>query len=169
VSVVAVSAGESPTSKTRALANVVLDAAGGGELFDLSELSADGLLGRSPDPAVEAAVRAASEADILILASPVYRATVSGAMKGFLDRFATDGLRGTVVVLAATAAAPQHYLALDTGGRALVASLAGLTVPTVVYGTSADFEDGKPTSVLAATAARAAAEAVALAGRLPRP
>ena len=164
---VAVSGGESSNSKTTALAAAVLDAAGGGRLIDLTELGAEGLLGRAPDPDVEQAVKAAAAADVLVLASPVYRATVSGAVKAFLDRFPTDGLAGTVVVLAATASASQHYLSLDTSGRALVASLGGLTVPTVVYGTSADFVDGRPGPALAAVVERAATEAVALAGRVP--
>ncbi len=143
MSLVAVHAGESETSRTRALAVAALELGGGGELIELSALSADGLLGRAPDPAVDAAVAAASGAATLVLASPVYRATVSGALKAFLDRFATSALAGTAVVLAATAAVPQHYLSLDTSGRALVASLDGWTVPTVVYATSADIVDGK--------------------------
>jgi FMN reductase len=143
MSLVAVHAGESETSRTRALAVAALELGGGGELIELSALSADGLLGRASDPAVDAGVAAASGASTLVLASPVYRATVSGAMKAFLDRFATGALAGTAVVLAATAAVPQHYLSLDTSGRALVASLDGWTVPTVVYATSADIVDGK--------------------------
>ena len=161
--VVAISGGESPSSKTRALSVALLDAAGGGRLFDLSELPADGLLGRAQDDAVDEAVQAAQAAGVLIIASPVYRATVSGAVKGFLDRFPAEGLRGVAVVLAATAAVPQHYLSLDTSGRALVASLGGLTVPTVVYGTSADFVEGVPGPSLTDLVDRAAAEAVALA------
>jgi FMN reductase len=165
-SVVAVSGGESAASKTRALAAALLDAAGGGELIDLSELSADGLLGRAPDPAVEAAVLRASAADVLVIASPVYRATVSGAMKGFLDRFPPEALRGSVVVLAATAAIPEHFLTLDTSGRALVASLGGLSTPTVVYATSDGFVDGAPGPDLLDLVGRAAHEALALAGWL---
>jgi hypothetical protein len=45
--------------------------------------------------------------------------------------------------LVATAASPAHYLALDTGFRAVVASLEGWSVPTVVYATPADFDDDK--------------------------
>jgi FMN reductase len=163
---VAVSAGETATSKTRALAVAALEAAGGGQLVELRDLSADGLLGRTDDPEVAAAVEAATSASILVLASPVYRATVTGALKSFLDRFPTDGLRSTAVVLMATAASPRHYLSLDTGGRALVASLAGWTVPTVVYATGDDFEDGAPGATARASIERAVAEAVALtAGR----
>ncbi len=164
---VAVSAGESPASKTRALAEALLDAVGdagvgpvgGRRHIDLSELGAEGLLGRVRDPAVDDAVRAASRADVLVLASPIYRATVSGPMKCFLDRFPTDGLRGVAVVLAASAAAPQHFLALDTGARALVASLGGMALPTVVFATSADFVDGAPGPALLELIDRAGAEA----------
>jgi hypothetical protein len=42
----------------------------------------------------------------------------------------------------------DHYLALDTGGRALIASLDGLVVPKVVYAVSADFVDGEPRAEL---------------------
>jgi FMN reductase len=162
VTTVAVSAGETATSKTRALATAALDAAGGGQLVELRDLSADGLLGRTDDPAVAAAVKAASEASVLILASPIYRATVTGAMKSFLDRFATDALRSTAVILMATAGSPLHFLSLDTSGRALVASLAGWSVPTVVYATGADFVDGAPGPALTATIEQAVAEARSL-------
>ena len=140
---VAVSAGESPSSKTTALVAAVI-AEHGGRLIELSGLSADGLLGRNDDPAVAEAVAAAASADVLIVATPVYRATYTGAMKGFFDRFEPDALKDTAVVLCATAIIPEHFLSLDTGGRALVASLGGWTVPTVVYATRDDFADGAP-------------------------
>jgi FMN reductase len=168
MSLVAVHAGESASSRTRALAVAALELGGGGELVELSQLSADGLLGRSADPQVEAAVAAASNASILVLASPVYRATVSGALKAFLDRFATGALAGTAVILAATAATPAHYLSLDTNGRALVASLEGWTVPTVVYATAADIVDGELAPGLHDRLTRALAEAALVAnGRRP--
>jgi FMN reductase len=144
VTVVAVHAGESATSRTRALAVAALDLAGGGDLVELSQLGADGLLGRVDDPAVADAVARAAAATTLVLASPIYRATVSGPMKAFLDRFPPDALRGTAVVLAATAQAREHHLALDTSGRALVASLGGWSVPTVVFAVSDEIVDGVP-------------------------
>jgi FMN reductase len=160
---VAVSSGDSATSKTRALAVAALDIGGGGLLVDLVDLSADGLLGRHPHPEVDHAVAAASAADVLVLATPVYRATYSGTLKAFLDRFPADALHTTAVVLCATAATPAHFLALDTGGRALVASLGGWTVPTVVYATGQDFAEGVPGSSVLETLRTALGEARALA------
>jgi FMN reductase len=146
---VVVSSGDSATSKTRALANAAIELGGGGQLVDLVELPADALLGRVQAQAVDDAVVAASSARVLVLATPVYRATYNGALKAFLDRFPTDALARTAVILVATAASPAHFLALDTSGRAVVASLGGWTVPTVVYATGADFTaDGPGPSVL---------------------
>jgi FMN reductase len=164
MSLVVVHAGESASSRTRALAVAALEVGGGGRLVELSQLGADGLLGRVDDPEVADAVAAAAGASVLVLASPVYRATVSGAMKAFLDRFPTGALAGTAVVLAATAAVAEHYLALDTSGRALVASLDGWSVPTVVYATSADIVDGELSAPLRERLAKAMAEASALGG-----
>jgi FMN reductase len=141
---VVVSSGDSPSSKTRALAEAALELSGGGLLIDLIELPADALLGRRSDAAVDNAVAHASSAGVLVLASPIYRATFNGALKAFLDRFPTDALLQTAVVLVATAASPAHFLSLDTSGRAVVASLGGWTVPNVVYATGADFNDGVP-------------------------
>ena len=58
---VAVSGADSPTSKTRALVAAVADERGG-ELIDLLQLPADGLLGRREDADVIRAVEAAASA-----------------------------------------------------------------------------------------------------------
>jgi FMN reductase len=144
VNLVAVSAGESATSRTTALVRPVLEERGG-ELIELARLSSDGLLGRVGDPRLAEAVTTASAAGVLIVATPIYRATYTGAMKSFFDRFPPGALSRTVVVLVGTAIASEHYLALDTGGRALIASLEGWTAPNVVYALQDDFVEGQPT------------------------
>jgi FMN reductase len=165
IRLVAVSAGDSPASKTRALVESIVKERGG-ELIDLSQLSADGLLGRREDDEVARTVASAAAADVLIVASPVYRATYTGALKAFFDRFQPGALANTAVVLVATAAVPEHFLALDTGGRALVASVDGWTVPRVVYATGEDFVDGVPTSGLLARLREAVDQAERLAETL---
>ncbi len=164
IRLVAVSAADGPTSKTRALVAAVVSERGG-ELIDLSELSADGLLGRREDGDVARAVEAATKAHVLVVATPVYRATYTGALKAFFDRFPPAALAHTAVVLVATAAVREHYLALDTSGRALIASLEGWTVPAVVYATGDDFVDGLPTPAVL-DALRAAVDQAARAARI---
>lgn len=143
MNVVAVSGGESATSKTLKLVAAVVD-----DVIDLSRLAADGLLGRVADPEVAAAVEKAAGASVLVVATPVYRATYTGAVKAFFDRFQPSALRRTAVVLVATAGIADHFLSLDTGGRSLVASLEGTTVAPVVYALPADFADGEPSAEL---------------------
>jgi FMN reductase len=147
MTLVAVSAGESASSKTlRLVAGEVGDR--GGRVIDLSTLSADGLMGRAEDPAVADAVAAAAAASVLVVATPTYRATYTGPLKCFFDRFDAGALTGTAVVLVATAGIPDHFLSLDTGGRALIASLGGTTVSKVVFAVSSDFVDGEPSPEL---------------------
>jgi FMN reductase len=165
VTLVAVSAGESATSKTLTLVAGEVSARGG-RVIDLSDLSADGLLGRREDAAVADAVAAASSATVLVVATPIYRATYTGALKAFFDRFQPSALVTTAVVLVATAGIPDHFLALDTGARALIASLEGTTVSKVVYAVSADFVDGQPKSELRASLAAAIDQAERVAAAL---
>lgn len=143
MTLVAISAGESATSKTLNLVAGEVRARGG-RVIDLSQLDGNGLLGRTEDAEVADAVAAAASASVLVVATPIYRATYTGALKAFFDRFQPGALAETAVVLVATAGIPDHFLALDTGGRALVASLEGTTVSKVVYAISADFVDGAP-------------------------
>jgi FMN reductase len=168
MSLVVVSSGDSATSKTRALAVAALELDGGGRLIDLVDLPADALLGRRNDPDVVDAVAAATDASVLVLATPIYRATFNGTLKAFLDRFPTDALSRTAVVLVATAATPAHFLSLDTGTRSVVASLGGWTVPTVVYATGADFEGGKPTAAVLDVLRAALSEAESVADAVNR-
>jgi FMN reductase len=163
---VAVNGSPSTTSKTHALAAAALELVGGGTLVDVSSLDADALLLRGDDDSVRRALEAVGSADVLVLATPVYRATFSGLLKLVLDQLPTEALRGTAVVLVATAASPAHFLALDTGLRAVVASLAGWSVPTVVYATGEDFTvDNVPGDAILTDLRLALAEATAVVTR----
>ena len=108
------------------------------ELLELSSLSADGLLARRPDAAVEAALRKLAEASILVVGTPIYRASYTGQLKAFFDLMPREALAGKVVGLIATGAGPTHLLAVDHGLRPLVASLGGLSAARAVYATDAE-------------------------------
>src|SRR5207302_6911230 len=109
------------------------------------------------DPDVDAAVAAMSAADLLVVATPVYRATFSALTKTLFDLLAPDALAGSVTIPIATGAIADHALAIDHGLRPLVASVGGWTTPTGIYGTHADFEDGRPLPHLVATLEKAVA------------
>jgi len=126
-------------------------------------LPADALLGRATDAALERAQAAVQAADVLVVATPVYRATYSGLLKVFLDLLPNGALAGAVVVPVVTGGGLAHLLAIDHGVRPLVASLGAVVVSAGVYGTDAQFHDGAPEPELLARVDRAVDEAVSLA------
>jgi FMN reductase len=91
-------------------------------------------------------------ADAVLLASPVYRGSFTGALKNLLDLTPVDALRGKPVGIVAMGATLHHYLGVDWHLRAVLAWFGALVAPTSVYLESAHFKDGK----LADAAARAA-------------
>jgi len=145
VSLLALNASPSSSSKTHALAAAAVELAAEGRVADLGDLDAEGLLGRRRDAEVSFLLEEMATVDRLVVVTPVYRATYSGLLKVVFDQLAQGALAGTACVLAATAAGPIHFLSLDTGLRSLVASVEGWTVPTVVYAVPSDFDaDGRP-------------------------
>jgi FMN reductase len=159
MSLVAVNGSPSDTSKTHAL-TVAAARLGQGSVIDVSSLDANALVLRGEHPSVRDALAAISAATTLVLITPVYRATYSGLLKLVLDQLPPECLHNTAVVLAANGNSPAHFLSLDTGLRAVVASLGGWTVPTVVYATGADFgEDNEPNPELLGRLRAALAEA----------
>jgi len=139
----ALNASHSTSSTTHQLAALAVELHGSGRVVDLAALDPAGLLGVGKDAVVDELLTAVPSADVLVLVTPIYRATYSGLLKVVLDQLPPSALRGVPCVLAATAASLAHYLALDTGLRALVASLDGWSVPTVTYATPADFDEAK--------------------------
>ena len=168
VSVVGISGSPSGTSKSRALVEHTLGcfAARGAssELVDLAGLPADALLGRVTAPAVTTALETTTRARIVVAGTPVYRATYSGLLKLFFDLLPQDSLVGKIGVPIATGHAAAHALAVDHGLRPLFASLGATVIAAGVYGTSAQFQDGKPAAELLQAVDRAVREAWALAG-----
>ena len=80
------------------------------------------------DAGVAALVDEVGAADLVVVASPTYKATYTGLLKLFLDRFdAGVGLRGLAVPLM-LGAAPQHTLAAELHLRPLLVEL-GASVP----------------------------------------
>jgi FMN reductase len=68
-------------------------------------------------------------ADVLVIASPTYKATYTGLLKVFLDRVAGGALCGTPAVPVMTGGAPNHSLAADVHLRPLLLEL-GASCPT---------------------------------------
>ena len=72
---------------------------------------------------------AVSESALLVVASPTYKASYTGLLKAFFDRYPTDGLTGVVAVPVMVGGTPTHALAPEVFLRPLLVEL-GATVPT---------------------------------------
>jgi FMN reductase len=80
------------------------------------------------DDGADGAVAQVLAADILVVASPTYKATYTGLLKAFLDRLATGSLAGKRAVPVLLGGAPNHQLAVDVHFTPLLLEL-GATVP----------------------------------------
>ena len=102
-----------PGSRTRQAAELLMHDLTGAPatyVIDVVDLGA-GLLGWG-DEKVAAAVATVKDADVLIVASPTFKATYSGLLKLFLDQFGAGSLRGvTAAFPVMLGAAPTHALA----------------------------------------------------------
>jgi FMN reductase len=74
-------------------------------------------------------VRKVVTSQLLIVASPTFKATYTGLLKAFFDRFSNDALNGAAAVPVMVGATPEHALAPELFLRPLLVEL-GATVPT---------------------------------------
>lgn len=146
--VVAVSGGLQRPSRTlalvEALASALDDVADVNvEVIEIGEIAADlaRALSRTQAPAeLEEKIRAIETADLLIVASPVYRATYSGLFKHLFDLVHHEALVDVPVLLAATGGSERHALVIDHQLRPLFSFFQARTLPIGVYASESDFD-----------------------------
>lgn len=120
-------------SRTRAVAESVaaaLAARSGARVEETVELAdiAEHLF-RHPSEVVDAVRERVLAADVVIVASPTYKATYTGLLKAFLDRFDAGALQAVTAVPLLTVGSPAHALAVEVSLRPLLVEL-GASVPT---------------------------------------
>lgn len=91
-------------------------------------------------PEVEAALRRAEEADLLIAATPVFRGSYTGMFKHFFDLVDQYALANKPVFLAATGGGDHHALVLEHALRPLFGFFQAMTLPVAVFASSGDFD-----------------------------
>ena len=149
--IVAVSGGLQRPSRAAALAEHLLDLIGEGmpcdqHLIELGELAPQlaGALRRSQLPeTVERQLAAVEQADVLVVATPVYRGSYTGLFKHFFDFIDQDALIDTPILLAATGGSERHALMIDHQLRPLFSFFQARTLPLGVYATDRDFAEGR--------------------------
>jgi len=171
--IVAVSGSLHEPSKTTALLRAIAAAVAERieaevQVIELTEIgpSLAGALQREDlSPHVEVQLVAIEQADLLIVGSPVYRASFTGLFKHLFDFVGQYELVGKPVLLAATGGGERHALMIEHQLRPLFAFFQALTVPLGVYASNTDFDGYRIVSeVLDARIALAADRALPLVG-----
>ncbi len=154
LNVVAVSGSLHSPSKTTALVREILDVLGNElsidvHLIELSEIGREfsGALNRGElSAAAEQELLRIENADLLIVASPVYRASFTGLFKHVFDFVEQYALIDKPVLLAATGGSDRHALILEHQFRPLFSFFQALTLPLGVYAKDSDFTNYRVTS-----------------------
>ncbi|RSM72816.1 NADPH-dependent oxidoreductase [Kibdelosporangium aridum] len=117
-----------PTSRTLQAALAIRAALGGteGPVIDLGEFATE--LFDYTSVRVERAIEEVRNVDVLVVASPTYKATYTGLLKAFLDRFGAGSLRGKTAVPLLVAASDRHALAVEVHLKPVLVEI-GLSVP----------------------------------------
>jgi len=89
------------------------------------------------DAVIAQALDRVARAEVLVVATPVYKAAYSGLLKVFLDLLPQTALRGKTVLPLATGGSPHHMLALDYALRPVLNSLGARHILPGVYASDA--------------------------------
>ncbi len=147
--VVGVSGSLTDPSRTTALVRAVVEAFGEAlpiesHIITLNALGPHlgGALRRSElPPEAEAELVRIESADLLVVATPVYRASFTGLFKYLFDFVDQYALIDTPVLLAATGGSERHALILEHQLRPLFGFFQSLALPVGVYANDSDFTD----------------------------
>lgn len=85
----------------------------------------------------------------VLLATPVYRGSLTGVLKNLLDLVPVEALEGKPVAVLAMGATPHHFLGADRHLRDVLAFFGAQVTPVAGYLTSRDFADGVPSDAAA--------------------
>ncbi|HYZ53048.1 MAG TPA: NAD(P)H-dependent oxidoreductase [Streptosporangiaceae bacterium] len=135
-----------PASRTLgaaiAVADALADATGapaGHLVVDLAEHAAS--LFDWAEPELSRLTAEVAAADLAVFASPTYKASYTGMLKAFLDRYGSNGLAGSVAVPVMTGGWAGHLLAVEVHLRPVLVELGAVVPARGLYITEPEFGD----------------------------
>ena len=78
------------------------------DVIDLSKIDAESLLIRNEDEKLDKVLKSVVQSDLIITASPTYRATYTGLLKVFLDLLPQESLSEKLVLPIQTGGSSDH-------------------------------------------------------------
>jgi FMN reductase len=139
------------------------------QLIDLAERNiafADGRPAAELGDDTAAVIAEIAQADAVLLATPIYRGSLTGALKNLLDHVPVAALQGTPVALVSMGGSDHHYLGAERHLRDVLAFFGAHPLPTAVYLNGRDFTDGQPSQRVEDALDALLSSAVSLAGAL---
>jgi len=143
MSIVALAGSPSADSRSTALLRHVLDRFSGDAARSeivLRDLPPAALVRADfGDPAIRRAREQVAAARLVVIATPIYKASYSGLLKTFLDLLPQDALRGKTVLALGSGGSAAHLLALDYALKPVLAALGARHILDAVYAVDAQF------------------------------
>lgn len=131
-----VQAWRDPAESAQSADDVVVEVV---EVRDVAHDLTNHVLTGFASPELQVRLDAITEADAVIVVTPIYAASFSGLFKMLIDVLPADALRDTPVLLGATGGTARHSLAIDHALRPLFAHLGALVAPVGVFAASDDW------------------------------
>jgi FMN reductase len=98
------------------------------------DLPAEDLLhARFDSPAIIDALKLVEQADAILVATPIYKASYTGILKAFLDLLPQKGLKRKTILLIAIGGTIAHLLAIDYAIKPLLSVLGARDILGGVY------------------------------------
>jgi len=118
------------------------DVVGDAHLIQVRELPAQALLQAQFDhPLIRHALAEVARAQVVLIATPIYKAAYSGVLKSFLDLLPPDALRGKTVLPLATGGSIAHLLALDYALKPVLSVLGARDILDPVFAIDAQMPE----------------------------
>ena len=118
-------------SRTRVLADafsgVLAQLGASVTTVDLALVPVDGLAHGRPEPESQAALDAVLGSDLLLIVTPIYKASYTGLLKLLFDGLPHESLRGKVALPVIVGAWHGHFLVLDHALKPVLSALAATT------------------------------------------
>jgi NAD(P)H-dependent FMN reductase len=116
------------------------------DIIDLSILTLDFCDGRPIEEynhQTQLVLAKIEQADGYLFGTPMYRGTMTGAMKNLIDLIPDQYVKGKAAGLIATGGSDHHYLGLDLGFRTAMAFFQIHTIPGALYYSRFTVENGR--------------------------
>jgi FMN reductase len=117
------------------------------QLLDLADLQIAFADGRPPESLLDdtaAVIELVTAADAVLLATPVYRGSLTGALKNLLDQLPLESLEGKATAIVAMGNTQHHFLGAERHLRDVLAFFGAVLSPVASYLAAEDFSDGAP-------------------------